>query len=211
MAIVAGRWRGLSRFGGKAVAVSIAITAAITPAPAAAATNPPWRVKGGKSHFGVPAGSQFPGEATCPAGYRPVSGGIAWDSTHPSGHTAFRPFEYMDLDRNSFRSDVANYGTSEIKVRLNGLCAWTNDVGQPVYATHNFARNSSTRHGGGTLMCPTGYRLLSGGADWNFPHDNNRIDYTAPVLDKDGFGVGWYATGYNRATSTMAIEVYCVP
>lgn len=144
----------------------------------------------------------------CPAGYTAVSGGLAGgDETI----YLFRLLEYPNPADGTYHIVLRNEGGNGTTVTLTATCVWLDDVGaiSTVYA--EFARNASGR-AGGTLYCPEGTSVLSGGGDWNSTSIEREINFSTPVGGGDGgLGAGWYVAGYSDVSGDkLNIELRCV-
>src|SRR6478736_5444952 len=89
-----------------AMTVVVAFSAALAPSVATAASSPPWRFKTVTRTFEQQPGTETDWWVQCPAGYRPVSGGIAWDPAFPSGHPLHRAYEYTTQGDRTYHVDT---------------------------------------------------------------------------------------------------------
>jgi hypothetical protein len=197
---------------GIALTLTLALSAAIAPSVATAASNPPWRFKTVSRIFSQQPGTETDWPLQCPSGYRPVSGGIAWSQDYPSGHPLHRAFEYTDQPTGTYHVDVfvSGFEPSAVQGRLTANCVWLGNFGDIQYVTNSFTRDSSTHRSSGRVDCPDGYRVITGGADWDYHGGKESVDYSTPILDNNGFGVAWFAMGYNGDSSRLFVEAYCV-
>jgi hypothetical protein len=178
---------------------------------AAASINPPWRFTTVSTLVSLNFAGGSGQDLQCPAGYRPIWGGVTADSTYPGSSWVTRRAEWVDPPSRSYHHHLVNFdqGGFSHTVRVTANCVWADQLGPIVLATNDFAVNSSTNRGGGTVSCPAGYRVLNGGADWNTAFSGRGISFNAPVLT-DGVGTGWYATGYGGSGNSLHVEAYCV-
>lgn len=166
----------------------------------------PWRFKTVNSQFQVSGDQQVDHTVTCPEGYRPIAGGITNGNVYVR-----RTFEYTTPAERTYTIGVwhgdPNAGATTIKVSLT--CVWAANLGEIQYVSNSYP-NASTGRGGGTLSCPVGTRILTGGAQWT-SGSFAWIGYSTPVLDDGGVGAGWYAAGISEdVDDELFIEAYCL-
>ena len=185
-----------------------------TASPAAAANALPWRFTTVSESFALTAGSSTGRVLTCPAGFRPVWGGVAPTASSPSNHGIRRYLEYTDPPTGTYHIGLRNsYGaggpTASIKIVVH--CVWAASLGSITYVSQTFARNAATGHAGGTVTCPGGYRVMTGGADWANADATRSIDYSSPLLDGSNNATSWYAAGQSPTSGdTLFVEAYCI-
>jgi Bacterial Ig-like domain len=142
----------------------------------------------------------------CPAGYTAVSGGIVGGDETVGVR---RLLEYPNPADGTYHILAYNYGGNGTTIRLAANCVWLDDVGSITTVTQEFARNGSGL-AGGTLRCPEGTTVLSGGVDWSNTSRGRRIDYSTPITDGTTQGTGWYVAGYSDVSGVLGIELRCV-
>ena len=175
--------------------------------PAHAAVTPPWRFTSVSTTYNVGYNPELLA-LTCPAGYTAISGGIVSSSTK----TTRRLYEYIDGPARTFYIKVRTYSTIPPQITVRANCVWTDHMGGLDKQEADFARNSSTGFGGGTVSCQPGWQAVGGGAAWNSDHDDQHLRYTSPVLDDAGVATGWYASGRSTVSGdSIHVEVYCAP
>src|SRR5690348_3114295 len=103
---IVGRTGRVRALVGIALTLTVALSAAIVPSVATAASSPPWRFKTVTRTFSQQPGTQTDWPLQCPSGYRPVSGGVAWDPDYPSGHPLHRGFEYTTQSDRTYHVDL---------------------------------------------------------------------------------------------------------
>lgn len=201
-----GSWR--KRLGAAGFAITIIATATLTvPSPAVAARNVPWRfanVTLNSSISGAYGAEPIKGwTLQCPAGYTAVSGGIVGgDDTS----WVRKLLEYPNPADGTFHVSARNYGIDGTTIKLAATCVWLDDIGTVTTVYTEFARNGDGR-AGGTVSCPDGTVVLSGGVDWSNSSTGRTIDYSSPA---DGGGTSWYVAGHSWASGVLAVELRCV-
>jgi Bacterial Ig-like domain len=194
-------WRSRAAAAGAALAMS-SLALVATAGPADAVVAPPWAFKT-VTWSGTIAGFGTLGHVLdCGAGWLPVHGGI---TTSNSGVVRF--LEYADGVGGGYHIGLRNKTGSSYPVSLFAACATAPDIGNYFTDYVDFPRNNSTGRAGGEVLCPTGWRILTGNTDWTFTNSRT-IDYSSPSDD----GRGWFASGSSTTTNDLfRVEIRCVP
>lgn len=187
-------------------AVALGLAAAVLPAmPAAEAAVAPWTWQRVTKAVSVQPTTSYAERALCPTGFTAVTGGLQL----PSLSTLITQGQYRSDDGSGsgwtvlFRNNSASSGTATVVAE----CVETIDLPPISYQGQSFAKASGSNVAEGTVSCPDGQVVLTGGADWNSTATSRYLNSSTP----DFGGVGWYGAGYNTsAGATLYVEVYCV-
>ncbi len=199
----------------------VAIAAFVATASALAITAP---LAGAQLHPGsytlktvdlnVSAQSSGGGYLACPTGQRIVSGGAYWhqpgqgpDASNPAGNSLGS--STPTTDGKGWYADGGTEGAQQLTI--TALCLPRSQVGKYTLKTVDL---SSSDTAGGYLACPTGQRIVSGGAYWHAPGqgpDPSSVDdwigSSTPTTD----GKGWYADGFTDSARQLTITALCLP
>ena len=189
---------------GLLAAVIVGLVAAALPAvPTADAAVAPWTWTRVTQSAFVAATSSYSVRAVCPAGYTAITGGLQL----PALSTLITQGQYRSDEGGTsgwtvlFRNNSASTGQATVVAE----CAESVDLPPISYQGQSFAKASGSSAAEGTVSCPEGQVVLTGGADWNSTVTDRRLYTSTP----DFGGVAWYGRGRNSADATLYVEVYC--
>ncbi len=153
----------------------------------------------------------------CPKGKRVVGGGGYWHRVPNSGpgeNSAYLTSSTATSDGKGWYVSGRPYKTASLRLQILALC-----VPKAKVATYTLRTRTLTAPDGGRvgdyLACPTGKRVVTGGAYWHDvpnsgPSANDAVRLLSSTPTSDG--LGWYAAGsnFNNRTMGLTIEVLCL-
>ncbi len=170
-----------------------------------------------KTDLTAASGESVGNYLSCPKGKRIISGGAFW---HQPGHGPDPQFGvYLRSStpttdgKGWYASGLDNAGL-QLKLRIVALCLAKAKVGEYTVRTTDLAA-ASGESVGNYLSCPSGKRIVGGGAFWHRPGEGP--DAQLAVLLKSSTpttdGKGWYASGQNAEGETIQLRIValCLP
>lgn len=186
-------------------ALGALILALVTAAPPAAEAAPaPWRWVRVVDPVQVAPHGYYSIREYCPSGYKAVTGGLRLAPGAPDVRRNAE-FRFDDETGSSWFIAFENFSNTATTAYTVAECVWAADLPAASHRVASFPAGA----GGfayGTIFCPDGQVVLTGGADWN--NVNTRHLY---INGPGGNGTSWTAEGQNKtAGAVLTVEIYCV-
>ncbi len=154
----------------------------------------------------------------CPSNKRAISGGAYW---HRPGQgpdpslSVWLADSTVTSDGQGYYASGRNYANEQLQLTIIVICLASSSVGTYTLRTDDLSI-AGGEYGGHYLACPTGKRVVGGGAYWHTgpnsgPGDSyGRLSSSTATPD----GKGWYVSGHSGQVEppiSLQILALCVP
>ncbi len=162
-------------------------------------------------------GQSVGGYLACPKGKRIVTGGAFWHrpGEGPDAQLAgYLTSSTPTTNGKGWYASGLNGDGTQLQLRIVALCLPKAKVGKYTVKTQDLGAADGTNVGN-YLSCPSGKRIVAGGAFWHRPGEGPDAQLTAFLKSSTSTtdGKGWYASGRNSDGFQLRLRIVaqCLP